>query len=45
MKRKDYLKPAMRVVLIQQKAHLLVGSNELNAGRDDYGTAIEEEWN
>ena len=46
MNKKDYQKPAMRVVLLQQQAHLLAGSNELNATRGDgYGEAIEEEWN
>ena len=37
MKRKDYEKPAMRVVLIQQHAQLLAGSVE--ATRDGYGVA------
>ncbi|MBR4757967.1 MAG: hypothetical protein IK084_04075 [Bacteroidaceae bacterium] len=37
MKRKDYEKPAMRVVLIQQHAQLLAGSVE--ASRNSYGTA------
>ena len=46
MNKKDYQKPAMRVVLLQQQAHLLAGSNKLNATRGDgYGEAIEEEWN
>ena len=40
MKRKDYEKPAMRVVLIQQHAHLLAGSG-FSAGRGDYGKANE----
>ena len=38
MKRKDYEKPAMRVVLIQQHAQLLAGSG-FGAGRRSYGTA------
>ena len=39
MKRKDYEKPAMRVVLIQQQAQLLAGSVEVEASRNSYGTA------
>lgn len=42
MKRKDYEKPAMRVVLIQQHAHLLAGS--VNASRSGYGEADEYTW-
>ena len=38
MKRKDYEKPAMRVGLIQQHAHLLAGSG-FGAGRTNYGIA------
>ena len=38
MKKKEYQKPAMRVVLIQQHAHLLAGSG-FGAGRGDYGVA------
>ena len=40
MKRKDYEKPAMRVVLIQQHAQLLAGS--VGATRDSYGEANSE---
>jgi len=45
MKRKDYQKPTMKIVAIQQEASLLAGSNELNSIRSDYGDAIEETWN
>jgi hypothetical protein len=31
MKRKDYLKPTMQVVELQQQAHLLAGSEQVNA--------------
>ena len=45
MKRKDYLKPTMKVVKLQQQAHLLAGSGqEVQATRDSYGDAITEEW-
>ena len=37
MKKKTYLKPAMRVVLIQQHEQLLTGS--VGASRSDYGLA------
>ena len=45
MKRKDYQRPTMKIVAIQQEASLLAGSNELNSIRSDYGDAIEETWN
>ena len=35
MKRKDYQKPTMRVVKLQRKSHLLVGSG-LAASRNAY---------
>ena len=37
MNKKEYQKPAMRVVLFQQHAQLLAGSVETN--RSDYGLA------
>ena len=42
MKKKEYQKPAMRVVLIQQHAQLLAGSVE--ASRNSYGEADEYTW-
>lgn len=42
MNKKDYEKPAIRVVLLQQQSLLLAGSVE--AARTDYGTANEQEW-
>ena len=42
MNKKEYQKPAMQVVLIQQHAQLLAGS--VGATRDGYGTAIEDTW-
>lgn len=44
MKRKDYRKPAMKVVKIQQQAQLLAGSGEVEATRSGYGRANEQEW-
>ena len=44
MKRKDYLKPTMQVVELQQQAHLLAGSGNVQATRDSYGTATTDEW-
>ena len=43
MKRKDYQKPAMKVVKLQQRAHLLEASGETprRAERADYESA---EW-
>ena len=43
MKRKDYEKPAMRVVKIQHTGMLMTSG--FGAGRDDYGDAIIEDWN
>lgn len=42
MKRKDYQKPTMRVVELQQRTMLLAGSVE--AQRSSYGIAQEETW-
>ena len=39
MKRKDYQKPAMQIVALQQQAHLMTGSVE--STRSGYGTAQE----
>ena len=39
MKRKDYLKPTMKVVKLQQQAHLLAVSGQVQATRNSYGTA------
>jgi len=44
MKRKDYMKPAIRVVFIQYKCHLLAESG-VRSMRSGYGEAKEEEWN
>ena len=43
MKRKDYLKPTMKVVKLQHTGMLMV-SGEVQATRDSYGTATVEEW-
>ena len=40
MKRKDYRKPTMKIVKLQQKCHILAGSGEgLGATRGGYGAA------
>jgi len=44
MKRKDYQKPTMKVVKLQQQTHLMAGSG-VDATRDSYGTAQEDDWN
>jgi len=42
MKRKDYLKPTMKVVQLKQHAQLLAGSVE--ATRSSYGAANTATW-
>ena len=42
MKRKDYEKPTMKVVLLQQRTHLLAQSIE--ATRNGYGEAQTDTW-
>ena len=45
MKKKEYQKPAMRVVKLQQQARLLAGSNEvqsLRGGYFNYGGSDED---
>ena len=42
MKRKDYQRPTVQFVKLQQQCQILAGSN--NASRTGYGDAIEEEW-
>ena len=38
MNKKDYLKPTMNIVKLQQQTHLMAGSG-LQSTRDSYGTA------
>ncbi len=40
MKRKDYQKPTMNIVKLQQQCHILAGSIEAN--RSGYGTAEDD---
>ena len=42
MKRKKYEVPTMEVVELKQQQTLLAGS--VDAGRDNYGDAIEDTW-
>jgi len=44
MKRKKlYDKPQMRIVKLSKRMQLLIGSG-VSSTRENYGTAIEEEW-
>ncbi len=43
MKRKDYLKPTMQVVKLQQQAHLLAGSSQAEVQATMSGTWTEED--
>ena len=43
MKRKDYQKPTMKVVLLKQQGHILAGSN-VRAMRSGYGAAETDTW-
>ena len=43
MKRKDYQKPTMNIVKLQQKTHLMAGSG-VQSMRSGYGEAQEETW-
>ena len=42
MKKKDYQKPTMQVVKLQQQTHLMAGSG-VQSMRSGYGEAQEEE--
>ena len=43
MKRKDYQKPTMNIVQLQQQTHLMAGSG-VQSMRSGYGEAQEEDW-
>ena len=43
MKRKDYQKPTMKVVILQHRTMLLAGSG-VQSMRSGYGEAQEEDW-
>ena len=43
MKRKDYEKPTMQVVMLKQQQQLLAGSG-VQSMRSGYGEAQEYEW-
>ena len=43
MNRKDYQRPTMNIVQLQQQTHLMAGSG-VEANRSGYGTAEEEIW-
>ena len=44
MKRKDYKRPTLRVVKLQQQAHLLAGSANGSAGVQNYNVQDEQDW-
>ena len=44
MKRKDYKRPTMKVVKLQQQAHLLAGSANGSAGVQNYNVQDEQDW-
>ena len=43
MKKKEYMKPTMNIVKLQQHQHLLTGSG-VEARRNSYGAAQEQTW-
>ena len=43
MKRKDYQKPTMNIVKLQQM-QMLMTSSGVEANRSGYGEAVEQEW-
>ena len=45
MKTKDYMKPTMQVVKVQQTGMLMESTEVTTASRSSYGTASEDEWN
>ena len=44
MKKKEYMKPTMNIVKLQQHQHLLTGSGGVTATRSGYGTANTDTW-
>ena len=47
MKRKDYLKPTIRIVEMKHRSHILAGSVQLTgvtSKRNGYGSATEQTW-
>ena len=43
MNKKDYEKPTMNIVKLQQQTHLMAGSG-VQSMRSGYGEAQEEDW-
>ena len=43
MKKKDYQRPTMQVVKLQQQTHLMAGSG-VQSMRSGYGSAQEQTW-
>ena len=44
MKKKEYQKPTMKVVLMRQRCHILTGSMQGQAGMEDYTITDEYNW-
>ena len=44
MKQKEYERPTMKVVKLQQQTHLLSGSDESQARVQDYNVQSEQDW-
>ncbi len=44
MKRKDYQKPTMQVVKMENKCQILAASQGINASRKSYGEANHYTW-
>ena len=44
MKKREYKKPAIRQVNIHQQSVLMTTSPGVDASRQDYGTATNEDW-
>ena len=45
--KKNYQTPTMRVVKLQHRVQMLIGSNtptSVESKRQSYGTAIDEDW-
>ena len=44
MNKKDYLKPTMKVVKLQHTGMLMASGEGMQAQRNSYGLAVEDDW-
>ena len=44
MNKKDYLKPTTRVVKLQHTGMLMASGEGMQAQRNSYGKAVEDDW-